>query len=859
MKEHVTMVASKLGCIRDAERRNASELRMYYGNSGGRAERLAWLASRDVSLVNDSEGGANEPEINWSIRNDMITITHSASNSQSEPVGCHDNAICTGSYSIGSTANIDWWKTDPANREGRYGLSGSTSFIDPPGRWDAEKPDVLGNGEATLTSQVVTPARAEWVSAYGTSFAAPNVGGLVALLQEDLPLTTVWPELVRPMVMTAALRHNVLGVSLSRNGAPDERDGAGVPTATTLRQLVAQGTYMTMMLDPSMFDGSNRYLPPGASFTLQPGETARAVLGWMYCSEAGTNRLSADLDLQLVERSSGTVVDWSTSYTNSLEMIQYTNRGSQPQTYDLRLTHAGFSTCEGVLREYAGLAWAVTGLDLGPSRSLQVTKTADTMDYSCDTDCSLREAIRAANAYPGLDRISVPDGEYQLALGGPAEDLCLTGDLDILDDLELVGTGQGVVVRGDGSDRVFEIRNGARVLISSLTVRDGSSPSATGGGIAVSDGSLELSDAVVEFNNADRGGGIWNNGGKLVLRRSRVYGNVAGTYGGGIFTEGGSFDAFESSIEGNRANDSGGGIYNSIGFSWLRNSTIASNECEKGGGIRNFDDLQLDDCTVSQNYARLEGGGIWSANGSTAAINYTTLNRNRSGSGSALWTQGVFGLNGSLIDGTCVRFGRVPDYDDENIESPGDTCGLRAGHGITNVPDLMLGNLLPHGGVTKVCPPRPRSPALDPYFLYHPYPGNCPATDQRGAARPTDADGDGNARCESGSVEWVVSELKFTSKSKLEWLAVPGSQRYNTYRGLLSVLRSTGGAGSPDYGSCVNHLDPNLTDAAFTDATVPPAGDGYFYLRSATTPIGETPLGWDDDGHERWPAIPCPP
>jgi CSLREA domain-containing protein len=37
-----------------------------------------------------------------------------------------------------------------------------------------------------------------------------------------------------------------------------------------------------------------------------------------------------------------------------------------------------------------------------------VTKTADTNDGSCDADCSLREAIVAANAAAGDDEITLP-------------------------------------------------------------------------------------------------------------------------------------------------------------------------------------------------------------------------------------------------------------------------------------------------------------------------------------------------------------------------------------------------------------------------------------------------------------------
>ena len=57
--------------------------------------------------------------------------------------------------------------------------------------------------------------------------------------------------------------------------------------------------------------------------------------------------------------------------------------------------------------------------------TFSVTKTSDTADGACDpTDCSLREAIIAANAQPDAQahRIILPAGAYTLTLTGPNED-----------------------------------------------------------------------------------------------------------------------------------------------------------------------------------------------------------------------------------------------------------------------------------------------------------------------------------------------------------------------------------------------------------------------------------------------------
>src|SRR4051812_44538631 len=75
-----------------------------------------------------------------------------------------------------------------------------------------------------------------------------------------------------------------------------------------------------------------------------------------------------------------------------------------------------------------------------------VTKEADTADGACDADCSLREAVIAANAAAGADTITVPAGTYVLDRVGANEDAADTGDLDITDDVTINGAGSGSTI-----------------------------------------------------------------------------------------------------------------------------------------------------------------------------------------------------------------------------------------------------------------------------------------------------------------------------------------------------------------------------------------------------------------------------
>lgn len=91
-----------------------------------------------------------------------------------------------------------------------------------------------------------------------------------------------------------------------------------------------------------------------------------------------------------------------------------------------------------------------------------VTKTSDTNDLSCDADCSLREAILAANASAGADTVTLPAGTFTLTIIGALEDLCATGDLDVTDDLEIVGSGSSAtIISANGlGDRVLHVISG---------------------------------------------------------------------------------------------------------------------------------------------------------------------------------------------------------------------------------------------------------------------------------------------------------------------------------------------------------------------------------------------------------------
>lgn len=200
------------------------------------------------------------------------------------------------------------------------------------------------------------------------------------------------------------------------------------------------------------------------------------------------------------------------------------------------------------------------------------TITVNTADDELgnDGDCSLREAIQAANtdtavdacaAGSGADTIVVPAGTYGLTLTGADEDSNATGDLDIASDVTLAGADAATtILDGNAADRVVHIAAGATVAIHDLTIRNGQAPHGT---------SASLS--------GQSGGGVLSQG-SLTLARCTITGNRAGS---GWWT---SLPGEYAGHGGSGGGGAGGGVAASLGVTAIRSAFIG-NHAGSGGGV----------------------------------------------------------------------------------------------------------------------------------------------------------------------------------------------------------------------------------------------------------------------------------
>jgi CSLREA domain-containing protein len=436
-----------------------------------------------------------------------------------------------------------------------------------------------------------------------------------------------------------------------------------------------------------------------------------------------------------------------------------------------------------------------------------VNSLADPGNGVCNaTQCTLREAIND----PGSTRISFKSGlTGMITLARPG----LGGGTLVLDKtLTITGPSGGIVIQRRSTDPAFRIvRIGVRdtVNLTNLTLRNGNTDS-TGGGI-LNFGRLALSNCRVAGNSATQGGGGidshgWleltnssvannsgggiSNDGRLTVAHSQVTGNrgsgifnygqftlvnslVADNRGSGIVNVGAMFrDLFaqitNSTIARNSTTDDGGGIANTYGGSLtITKSTIVGNSAANGGGISNEGRLRasasitITNSTVSGNSASYAGGGIYNRVGYEVP-NYVSLTNSTVVHNSAEVGGGIYndfesytGLRNSLVAQNSASTG--PDVSSEvydasfSLIGDGSDSDLIDGVdgnqvGTASAPiDPKLGPLADNGGPTQTHRLLLGSPAIDAASST-----DCPATDQRGVARPQ------GAGCDIGSFERIA-------------------------------------------------------------------------------------------------------
>jgi CSLREA domain-containing protein len=336
--------------------------------------------------------------------------------------------------------------------------------------------------------------------------------------------------------------------------------------------------------------------------------------------------------------------------------------------------------------------------------------TTDDHSGACDPgDCSIREALAAAQANPGDDTIDIPAGHYVLTNGELQTD-------DFGNTTTIVGhSARDTIIDANGQSRVYFVNDGT-INLSHVTI--------TGG----------VASGTDSFGSGE-GGGIFFDGQQMNLDHVAVVGNTAlsqpdfGGQGGGIFADE-AMTITNSVVSGNVADGTGG--------------TFSGGQ---GGGIFANEPVDMTNVTLSDNEAKPAAGAVFpDGQGGGEFVNedstwtHVTASGNRSSGSLDNAAGGVF-INsattfinsivaGNTVDGTeenCVQNDSVVEQG-HNLQGTND-CGFTAPGDITG--NALLGALANNGGETDTRALLTGSPAID-----HADSAVCAPTDQRDLSRP---------------------------------------------------------------------------------------------------------------------------
>jgi hypothetical protein len=266
------------------------------------------------------------------------------------------------------------------------------------------------------------------------------------------------------------------------------------------------------------------------------------------------------------------------------------------------------------------------------------------------------------------------------------------------------GNGGAVVI--DGSE------NYAVTVCGSTFTSNAGGTGALGGAIfRTPDGAIQtttIDRSALTGNSAPKGGALYFHNSNLVIKASTLDGNTAAS-GGALFADGTTLDFSNDTFVDNVAQKGlGGAIYLSGNGGSLQNVTFAGNQSSGGSGY----------------FAAAIGGGTALTITNTLFAENTTKDCGSPMACSAGASQGSNDLQWPATHAVCANA----------------DIACTPGAAFKNPQLAVLGG---NGGPTPTAAPLPGSPAVG-------IGQNCPATDQRGIARPSTG-------CTAGAVEGAVS------------------------------------------------------------------------------------------------------
>jgi predicted outer membrane repeat protein len=217
-------------------------------------------------------------------------------------------------------------------------------------------------------------------------------------------------------------------------------------------------------------------------------------------------------------------------------------------------------------------------------------------------------------------------------------------NLEVTDDVSILGVGDGVTLSGGGTGTVITVPDSVTISldIEGITITGGMSESDAGGLNCLSDSEVTITDTTFTENTGRSGSAIFGHC-ELTISGSTFNYNTA-LYAGTINTDG-LFVIKDSFIEFNNASGSGGGISTSTYYGEISNTEIRYNSSTgSGGGVYvlqgnvDFEGVLFEHNSTAGSEP---GGGVSLAQGSSGTFENCTFKNNEGAGGGGLYAYGL--------------------------------------------------------------------------------------------------------------------------------------------------------------------------------------------------------------------------
>ncbi|MDP2106794.1 MAG: hypothetical protein Q8J76_12425, partial [Desulfobulbaceae bacterium] len=283
-----------------------------------------------------------------------------------------------------------------------------------------------------------------------------------------------------------------------------------------------------------------------------------------------------------------------------------------------------------------------------------------------------------ANALPGADKITLGWGKFPLTYAGYSnESAGYTGDLDIVDKLQIEGRGKGkTIIDASGlvnqkmspeGDRIFDIHGPGVVTMQGMTLIGGNAMGGPREYYARQEQNESPVCPIVKPEDEADGGALLNRGAIVMLTDMHFEDNQALCDGGAVENAGDGIMTIKGcDFAYNTAIGNGGAVENdedsimaitTADFQW-------NNAMENGGALASDDSmLFLTSGTLSFNSAQGMGGGIWNGDSDVMTIKRSTITYNDAADGG-----GIFNNDGFLnLRSNVIEFNSPNDIVDQQI------------------------------------------------------------------------------------------------------------------------------------------------------------------------------------------------